>query len=145
MGIEVEIKLSPQFEELANGDWSNVIDLALKKSIAEAESICIREAPVKTGTLRRSIGSHQSGKNTVYLSGVKYWRHVEYGTGSHTITPKSAKLLHWNDGSGEHFAKKVFHPGTKANPFVTRTAKKIQSDQVIQRNIIDVLKMKGIV
>lgn len=145
MVVEIKIDFGSQFEKIANGNWNNLIDLALQKSIAEAESICIREAPVKTGTLRRSIGTGHPSKGTVYLNGVKYWRHVQYGTGPHEITPKSAKLLHWKDDKGEHFAKKVYHPGTKANPFVTRAAKKIQNDQVIQRNMYDVLKMNGII
>lgn len=33
-----------------------------------------------------------------------------------------ARALHWTDGSGEHFATRVFHPGTTANPFAVLAA-----------------------
>ena len=43
-----------------------------------------------------------------------------------------------------HFARKVNHPGTEANTFVTRTAKRIVGENIIQLNIQDMLIAEGI-
>lgn len=148
MGIELKVEFGPRFEKIAKGNVMRHIDKALTKSIVEAETICIREAPIKTGTLRRSIGTSHPNIGTVCLKcGVKYWKYVQYGTSPHVITPKNSKgLLAWKgDDNEKHVARKVNHPGSKANPFVTRTAKKIKSRQVIEHNLIDVLKSEGLI
>lgn len=146
MGIEVKVDFGSRFEKLVKGNVAEYADKALTRTIVEAESICIREAPIDQGTLRRSIGTSHPNMGTVCLTcGVKYWYWQQYGSGSHVITPKHAKLLHWKDKDGEHYARKVHHPGNKANPFVTRTAKKIKSQQLFERNLYDVLKMEGII
>jgi hypothetical protein len=36
------------------------------------------------------------------------------------IVPVRAQALRWEDASGVHYAKRVNHPGTKANPVVRR-------------------------
>ena len=144
-GITLKVDFSDRYQKIVGSKYSEFMDKALTKSIVEAESICIREAPVKTGTLRRSISHSHPNECEVCLTGVKYWKHVQFGTAPHIITPKHSKLLHWKDDDGEHFATKVNHPGTKANPFVTRTAQKIKSKKVIERNLYDVLKSEGII
>lgn len=148
MGVNIDIKFSPRFEKIIKGNLMGHVDKALTRTIVEAETICIKEAPIKTGTLRRSIGTSHPNMGTVCLTcGVKYWYFNQYGTSPHVITPRSSKgLLVWKGKDGEkHFAKKVNHPGNKANPFVTRTAKQIKSGQLFQRNLYDVLKSEGII
>lgn len=39
-------------------------------------------------------------------------RYTVEGTVPHTITPRTARVLHWSDEAGEHFARRVQHPGT---------------------------------
>jgi hypothetical protein len=39
-------------------------------------------------------------------------RYTVDGTPPHTIVPRSARVLHWSDDGGEHFARRVQHPGT---------------------------------
>lgn len=47
--------------------------------------------------------------------------YIEFGTQPHTITPVTKKVLRWVDeGGDEHFATKVYHPGTAPNPFMRR-------------------------
>jgi hypothetical protein len=53
---------------------------------------------------------------------------IEKGTGPHIIEPVNASCLAFESSSGVVFTKKVFHPGTKANPFVARTAAEVRSN-----------------
>lgn len=145
MSISVKVDFNDQYKKLMGSDFEKMLDKSLTRSIVEAETICIREAPVKTGTLRRSIGHSHPCFLRVDLTGVKYWRYVQFGTAPHIITPRGNGLLVWKDDSGTHAAKKVNHPGTKANPFITRTLKKIQSQKILDKNFLDVLKMEGII
>jgi hypothetical protein len=108
----------------------------------------VREAklivPRKTGNLGRSIHlrSHSATQATVEAS-ANYAAFVEFGTRAHEITPRVKLALAWAPGvaggkfrrltgstrrgvgSGDMtFAKRVSHPGTKANPFLEDGAKK---------------------
>ena len=144
MSMSLKVDYSQRFNDVVNAQLDQIADTALQRTIIEAEGICQQEAPIITGGLRRSMGTmHPSLCNVSLKAGVDYWRHVQYGTAAHEITGNP--LLAWNDKSGErHIARKVQHPGTTANPFVTRTAKKIKSQQLVQLNIIDVLAAEGI-
>ena len=78
-----------------------------------------RLAPVKTGNLRRSI---QLGRVTAREANIKaganYSAYVEYGTRAHVIEPRNKSVLRWKDGGKVRFARRVRHPGTKAQPFM---------------------------
>lgn len=116
MVLKIEVEFSPKFDKITSGEWNQVIDDALKRTVVEAESICQKEAPVRTGTLRRSIGvSHQS-KGVVCLTGVGYWGYVQYGT-----------------------SRQV------ANPFVTRTLNEVKSKRLVDINLRDVLRSEGFI
>ena len=148
MGINIDVKFRKKKKKITKGNVMEYADKALVRTIVEGETICIKEAPIDKGTLRRSIGTSHPNMGTVCLTcGVKYWYHNQYGTSPHVITPRNPKgLLAWKGKDGEkHKKKKVNHPGTKANPFVTRTAQQIKSKQLIQRNLYDVLKSEGII
>lgn len=148
MGINIDVKFSSRFEKITKGNVMEYADKALVRTIVEGESICIKEAPIDKGALRRGIGTSHPNMGTVCLTcSEKYWYWNQYGSSPHVITPRSSKgLLVWKGKDGKkHFAKKVNHPGTKANPFVTRTAQQIKSKQLIQRNLYDVLKSEGII
>lgn len=145
MSMSINIQFSKHFEQVVGADITKIADKALQRTIAEADSICQQEAPVKTGNLRRSIGtSHPSICRVCLTSNAKYWRVIQYGSKAHTITGNP--LLAWKgkeDGK-MHFARKVNHPGTEANPFVTRTAKRIVGENIIQLNIQNMLIAEGI-
>lgn len=115
--MSIKIEFGKHFEKVVNARIDEIADQALQRTIVEADSICQREAPVDTGTLRRSIGTAHPNMGTVCLTcGVKYWVYNQYGT---------SKM--------------------KANPFVTRTAKQIISNNLIQQNLYDILVLEGII
>lgn len=69
---------------------------------------------------RTSVGSVK----LEYHSDVPYVWYVIDGTAPHEIRPVAALALHWSDAGGEHFAKRVMHPGTRPNRFHERALKK---------------------
>ncbi len=75
-----------------------------------------RNAPVDSGDLVRSI----KRRGTTITIGTDYWHFVEYGTRGHIIRPRTKKALWWPDA--QHPVKKVYHPGTKAQPFIRPAA-----------------------
>jgi hypothetical protein len=98
------------------------------RATAEAKN----RVPRKTGHLGRSIhpGSLTDSFAIVEAS-AGYAAYVEMGTKPHTIQPRNAKMLSWTTGkrlsgrarsgkgAGQRiFAKRVHHPGTKAQPFL---------------------------
>lgn len=141
--MSINIQFSERFEKIVGANISNIADKALQRTIVEADSICQTEAPIDTGNLRRSIGTSHPGLCRVCLTcNAHYWVYVQYGTSAHTIT---GNPLAWKGDDGKmHYARQVSHPGTEANPFVTRTAKRIIGDQLIQKNIKDMLSSEGI-
>ena len=106
---------------------SDMISETLDYGLNEANNIARREAPIKTGNLRRSITKNKPSKfvgelrSNARSNGKPYWPMVQYGTGPHTITPKNGNFVVFEKGGETVFARKVSHPGTAANPFVTRT------------------------
>lgn len=117
MSMTIKVDYSEHFHKVVGAKIDEIVDEALKRVIVESDSICQREAPVRTGTLRRSIGPDHPKKGTVCLTcGVEYWYYNQYGT---------SKM--------------------KANPFVTRTAKQIIGDNLIETNINDMLVKEGII
>lgn len=77
----------------------------------------------KTGDLRRKMYMVQGRKGR--------YQHVEVGSKSrhaylhhegtkpHRITPENGRLLRFNVGGRVVYAKKVMHPGTRPNPYLT--------------------------
>lgn len=70
------------------------------------------------GNLRQSIRYKPYGSNA-YLVWVNadYGRYVEEGTRPHVIVPRRAPRLAFQKDGKWVFAKRVNHPGTKAQPF----------------------------
>lgn len=63
----------------------------------------------------------------------KHAKFVEKGTEAHDIEPRKKKALHWEGPDGEHFASRVFHPGTEPRPFIAPAA--AVARQHIERSI----------
>lgn len=95
-------------------------------------------APRKTGNLGRSIhiGAVTPTRAETSAS-ADYAGYVEQGTRPHVIRPKNRKALRWAASSGDarlsgsprsggrvRFAKRVQHPGTRAQPFMVPGAQK---------------------
>ena len=95
-------------------------------------------APRKTGNLGRTIhiGSVTPTRAETIAS-ASYAAYVERGTKPHVIRPRNRKALRFPASSGDarlsgsprsggrvRFAKRVNHPGTKAQPFMVPGAQK---------------------
>ena len=74
-----------------------------------------RVTPTRTGKLRRGWVIVQN-KTTqgVIANRVPYAPFVEFGTSPHVIYPRKRKFLRFKVGGKTIFARKVNHPGTKA-------------------------------
>lgn len=80
-------------------------------------------APNDTGNLENSIstdiegsGSHSAMSFEVGPT-ASYGDDVEYGTAPHVILPKHGEFLVFNIGGRRIYARKVNHPGTRAQPY----------------------------
>lgn len=94
---------------------------AMQRVVLVGERLAKIEAPVKTGTLRRSLTSRveQGGDRGVIGTNVKYAPAVHEGTRPHQIKPIRKKALMWK--GARHPVRVVNHPGTRPNPFMART------------------------
>jgi len=103
--------------------------------------IRIRELAVKTlrSTLKKSSGQLERAiKYTMLQMGgeafcsVKHGEYIEFGTVAHPIYPVRKQALAWGKTKGwkgdvplkEFVAKRVFHPGTRAKPFMRPAARR---------------------
>ena len=95
-------------------------------------------APRKTGNLGRSIRlGALTPTRAETVATANYAAYVERGTRPHEIRPRHRKALRWaadgasarlsgtpRTGGRVRFAKRVQHPGTRAQPFMVPGAKK---------------------
>ena len=117
-----------------------------KKILGQWAALAVRfakaEVPRKTGNLGRTIRIESVDPNRqqakVSAGGsrdVGYAAYVEFGTRSHIIVPRRAKVLAWGGArrlsgnlragaSATSFARRVNHPGTKPHPYLEPGAKK---------------------
>jgi hypothetical protein len=97
---------------------------ALHDSMEAVLTEAIDAAPVKTGTLRRSgtITDSRSRQSVFISFNTPYAAIVHDGSEPHEILPVKKKALYWKGAA--HPVKRVLHPGTKPNPFLTRTVEK---------------------
>lgn len=106
-------------------------DLKQKLLIAARE-----EAPVRSGRLRSSIkvtpfrmtGPYKGeGGVGVSIRDVPYAGFVRWGTKPHVIRARNAPALrfYWPKVGRVVFFKKVNHPGTKPNDFLTRAVRRV--------------------
>jgi len=98
--------------------------LGLKAGALIIETEAKKNAPYRTGNLRRSITSgevKQFGNDLGIEIGtdVEYAYLIEFGTPPHVIQVRDARVL--TDGKGNFFGKKVMHPGTAPNPFLRKS------------------------
>ena len=97
-------------------------------------------APWRSGFLAQSI-KKEVGEGKVDIKPLaSYSGFVEKGTAPHIIRPINASCLAFQGGmlGGMIFAKLVHHPGTKANPFVAKTAMETRDEAGhIAKHVLD--------
>jgi len=133
ISLSLDVKFNNSYYRklgLKKKGFEQMIGETLDYGLNEANNIARREAPIKTGNLRRSITKRKPSilvgelHSNARSNGRTYWQDVQYGTAPHTITPKNGKFLVFEKDGKTIYARKVNHPGTAANPFVTRTLNK---------------------
>lgn len=83
--------------------------------------------PFKTGKLRAGTRYGLTSGNTAFIrNNERYAMPVHEGSRAHDIVATNAKFLAFNPGGGMVYRKKVRHPGSAANPFITRGTEQAQ-------------------
>lgn len=107
-------------------------------------------APRKTGNLARTIHvGAVTPTRAETIASAHYATHVETGTRAHEIRPRNRKALRFpadkasarlsgapRVGGRVRFAKRVMHPGTRAQPFMVPGAQKAVSDAGLKATVV---------
>lgn len=102
-------------QETAKTIWEDVVNNAPMNTGEYVSSIKVSPTEKKGNTIRTEIYTDA----TVSTLGGKTYNLgylLENGTSPHLIEPVNAKMLHFVIGGQDIFAKRVNHPGTKAQP-----------------------------
>lgn len=140
------IKITPTFKSLID-KLGNDIDAgftaAMNRVVAAVEGESLDEVPVVTSNLLNSISSFvtDGGSTGVIKATAEYAKFVHDGTKAHIIRPKSpGGVLAFQVGGRTVFARKVNHPGTKADPFFDRAVAKVDVGEEFETGLGDFLK-----
>lgn len=99
---------------------------AVEDTTLSVHTHAVQNVAVKRGDLKRDIRFKIGRLAGLIVAGsedVPYAGYVEFGTTPHVIEPRNASLLRFKDSSGNFvFAKRVNHPGTQAQPFMSPAA-----------------------
>lgn len=129
----------------APDDWNRPLEQA-RQIMARAVDLTaievfgniIRESPIDYGRLAGSFSIEQIDDLSwrIYTD-VEYAEAVQTGTQPHVIEPKNGRALAFSMNGQTVIVKRVNHPGTKANPYITRAldGAKSRTDEFIQRAI----------
>lgn len=101
---------------------------AMSRVVLQGEAIAKREAPVRTGNLRRTITSRveAGGDRGRIGTNASYARAVHEGTKPRVIKATNKRALAFVVGGQRIVRKSVRHPGTRANPFFDRTMDRLR-------------------
>lgn len=119
-------KLTAAFER-APEETRKAVRLEVKKAVRDIKEYAREHHRYTTrgGDLeRRGIVTRVTdNKGVLALSdAVPYAVFVHQGTKAHIIEPRVKLALRWTNGSHFVFAKRVMHPGTRADPFLFEAA-----------------------
>ena len=129
--VEIKIKGLNEFQKKV-GLLNAVFLTEMRKSTALAAfklvENCKEETPKVTTTLSSSIRAKffMGGLGAKVSPHKNYAIFVHEGTRPHVIRPRTKKALYWKGAI--HPVRKVNHPGTEANPFMTRGLEKSTKD-----------------
>lgn len=106
------VRENPRFES-----WFTAHVGAQVKKVTEAVALdAIAGCPIDSGDTVESIGTRYPGKlrGIVVVGGA--WQYVEYDTAPHWIDSTGTWSLRSDEN--EYFGRRVWHPGTRAQPFM---------------------------
>ena len=119
----------------------DIVEIVVERLAQRLRELSIKELPVRTGQLRRSITVHRTGHGKrVIGTNLEYARAVHDGRPQVTIRPRNKKALFWK--GAKHPVKKVTQPARKANPFFVRAGKKFiaHAEDEIELTCKDILE-----
>jgi hypothetical protein len=121
--------------------WPKQVGLAMKKNLelcvtyAKAHHFYIDRTRKLTDSIK-ALTPHELGTITrgEFTAEEHYARYVEEGTKPHTIRPKRARILAWEDPhtGKSRFATIVHHPGSRKHRFLSRAL--LANESTIKRN-----------
>lgn len=106
----------------AHDNIEAAIDYAWPVATKYVRDRAASNAPKKTGALSRSLKLTVQKRSATIVAQVPYSLYVHEGTSPHVIVPKNASVLVFEVGGETVFARKVNHPGTRPQPFLTDAA-----------------------
>ena len=79
-------------------------------------------APKNSQKFAKSIKVVARPGGVIEIFADEIWKHIEFGTNPHVISPANKKALAFEGKDGQTvIVKKANHPGTRPNPFIRRT------------------------
>lgn len=89
----------------------------------DTKSRAQRKVKVRTGATRRSIRVKNASQKKAAVEARGGARFLEAGTKAHTLQAKKFSAMKFDVAGRPQFAKKVRHPGMKAQPFLHESAR----------------------
>jgi len=131
-GVGVRIE-GEELQELPAKVRERVLPEFVRLSGEYILSRMVSYAPVRTGALYQSI-SYRVDRSEDHWRlevgvGVPYAPFVVYGTAPHLIMPVNASVLRFETAEGVVYARYVWHPGTRPNPFTARAVADYMEDE----------------
>lgn len=88
-----------------------------------------RDVGVDTGRLRQSINSRVTVETTGLVTTVGSDNRIALmhhnGTRRHVIEPRNRRALRFSRGASIVYARRVMHPGTKPNPYLSQNLARV--------------------
>ena len=116
---------------------------AMVRATRELQRAVKAATPVRTGRLRSGWKIRMNRARLGRLvNRVPYGVFIIKGTKAHHIYPRNKKVLKFKIGGKDVFAAHVFHPGTKANDFVSRASRKAEGkiQRIFKQEMEEALK-----
>lgn len=116
-----KVRANPRFDSWFTATVGEQVRRVTEAVADDARAAC----PIDSGDLVSTIRTTYPGKlrGVVIVGGdgpvandVDYWAHVEYGTEPHEIRSRGPWSL--RDDDGVFYGRRVWHPGTPAQPFM---------------------------
>ena len=109
-----------------------------RRAIERTMALGVEKAKGEIAALTRTwatpptVEERTKGDDTLIVVTDKRWVFADEGTRPHVIRPKRAKVLRFTTSAGVVFAKKVNHPGQKAQYLTKKVQAKVNTANLAQ-------------